>query len=206
MVWKTPAYTVTVPAVTGITLTARAGGSSSRILNSLFSANSGSGVYNSGSDVTISGNVFSGNAFPKSLASYGGGVYNAGSNVIVRGNVFSANSAHYGAAIWWSGSGSILYNTIVGNTSCVGTGGGIHLDSGFSIIHHNTLVDNSGYALYNNNGGTTHVDARYNGWGTTDEGIIQGLICDWFDDGNKTIVDYAPCLKTFTTDLIAPSR
>jgi hypothetical protein len=213
---------------------ARVGGSSSRLLNSLFSANSGGGVHNSGSDViisgnvfsgnafpgdlgffgggvynsgfnvTISGNVFSGNAFPGDLDSFGGGVYNAGSSVIVSGNIFSANSAHYGGAIWWSGSGGILYNTIVGNTSSLGSG--IYLDSGFPVIRLNALVGNGGYALYNNNGGTTHVDARYNWWGTTDDGTIQGLICDWFDDGNKTIVDYAPYLTTLTADLSAPAK
>ncbi len=181
------------------------GGSSNRILNSLFSANSGGGVHNSGSNVTISGNVFSGNAFPGDLDFFGGGVYNAGSNVIVSGNIFSANSASYGGAIWWSGSGGILYNTIVGNTSSLGRGG-IYLDSGFPVIRLNALVGNGGYALYNNNGGTTHVDARYNWWGTTDDGTIQGLICDWFDDGNKTIVDYAPYLTTLTADLSTPAK
>ena len=225
------------------------GGDGSRVLNNTFSSNQGSGVSNSGSNVTISGNTssgnratyggggvynsgsnvtISGNTFSSNQTTYnGGGVYSGGSNVTISGNTFSGNQAssgggvsssgyevtisgntfsgNQGGGVWWSGSGSILYNTIVNNTSSGGTGG-IYLDSGLPVIRYNALVGNQGYALYNNNGGTTHVDARYNWWGTADDAAIQSLIYDWFDDGNKSIVDYAPYLTSLAADLSASSK
>jgi len=176
-------------------------GSNVTISGNTFSSNqttyNGGGVYSGGSNVTISGNTFSGNQ-----ASSGGGVSSSGYEVTISGNTFSGNQ---GGGVWWSGSGSILYNTIVNNTSSGGTGG-IYLDSGLPVIRYNALVGNQGYALYNNNGGTTHVDARYNWWGTADDAAIQSLIYDWFDDGNKSIVDYAPYLTSLAADLSASSK
>ena len=36
--------------------------------------------------------------------------------------------------------------------------------------------------------------AENNWWGTTDDGSIQGLIYDWFDQASLGILDYTPFL------------
>lgn len=182
-----------------------------------FVNNSGGGLYNGNSEVTIYDNTISGN----SASNNGGGLYISGSNVIIHDNIISANSTNRngggifgagiiynntvsnnsavqnGSGIYWSGSGTLAYNSIINNTiSDSGETGGVYVNSGYPTIRGNTIQDNDGYQLYNNNAyGDTHLDVRYNWWGTTNNGAIEDAFFDWRDDNSKSIVDYEPFLS-----------
>jgi len=164
-------------------------------------ANCGGGISNVGVSSSISGNTISGNS-----ATIGGGVHNSASLVTISDNTVTRNSALWwgGGIAWmsWDSSGNIAYNTIITNTS-PGSNGGIYVYYGYPTINYNILQNNSGYAIYNKNDfSPTHLDARYNWWGTVSDAAIQGMIYDWNDDITKSFVDYAP----FLTSSVLPKR
>ncbi|MGB0383472.1 MAG: exo-alpha-sialidase, partial [Ardenticatenaceae bacterium] len=175
--------------------------SSATIYNNTITGNqagTGGGLYNYASSVTIYDNTIRGN----SASNSGGGIYEAfSSNVTIRDNIISdndASSSAEGSGLYWSDSSGLLaYNTIINNTlSGSGTTGGLYVNGGYPKIQGNSLYNNSGYQLYNNNAfGETHLDARSNWWNTTDEEQIKTAIFDWLDDSSKSIVDYDPLLS-----------
>jgi uncharacterized repeat protein (TIGR01451 family) len=159
-------------------------------------ANNGGGIYSSGGSVTIRGNTINGNT---ANGAGGGGIYSSGTSLTINGNTIGGNTANGsgGGVYWWTDGGNIIYNTIVSNTSSSDSGG-IYVygeGNGSPTVHHNTIEDNQGHDLYNDKGfSSVRLDARYNWWGTADEGAIKGMIFDYWDDGSKGLVDYAPYL------------
>jgi len=92
----------------------------------------------------------------------------------------------------------ILYNDIQGNG-----GTGLYLNSsGTSFVHHNNISNEHTYELQNDSGAA--VDARYNWWGDSATGQMDGgnnpknigRIHDIFDNGTKGSVDYSEWLST----------
>jgi len=161
--------------------------------------NTGGGIRQEYADNTI----VSENVIRNNTATYGGGgLYSNSTNTQITHNMIQNNTAPYGGGIHYGDSGQLMFNTIVSNTSSTNAGG-IYLNGAYeSVIWKNTLQFNQGYALYNGHPSTSpHVDARYNYWGTSDDATIQTLIYDWFDDGTKSIVDYAPILTAPYTSL-----
>ena len=68
--------------------------------------------------------------------------------------------------------------------------------NGYPTIHHNSIQNNDGYALYNtNSSGGSSLNAENNWWGTAVNSEIQTLIFDWNDDANYGMVDYIPYLQ-----------
>ncbi|MDD5530100.1 MAG: T9SS type A sorting domain-containing protein [bacterium] len=151
--------------------------------------NGAGGIRNHGPAI-ITGNNISNN--------WGGGLCNTYDSVIITNNAISYNECSmwaYGNNIDNSGSNVIIkYNTII--------------DTGFGYYANDTLpsIYNSGagvvicstniYAKYCSvyNDSTDSLIARYNYWGTTDTGIIDTRIWDFYDNSSKGIVIYKPFL------------
>ena len=66
------------------------------------------------------------------------------------------------------------------------------------VIHQNALHDNTeyNYVLDGNTWNTTTLDARDNWWGTDDPEAIADTIWDFFDDGNRGVIDYTGFLDS----------
>ena len=188
-------------------------GSSTTIRDNIISNNSagfpggggGGGICNDDhSYAIISGNTISNN----SARFFGGGIYNTSHYpVVINSNIISGNTVTVGngdddgGGIYWrDGSGDVTYNTIISNTTASGSTGGVYVEyveEDYPNIHYNTIKDNDGYEIYNDNGfSTTRLDVRYNWWGATDEAAIKGMIFDWWNDGGKGLVDYNPYLTS----------
>jgi predicted outer membrane repeat protein len=100
--------------------------------------NYGGGIYCWSDSATIAENTISANSVAIT-GGYGGGISCQGDSIIITGNTISENAAKYaGGGI--NGSGKIMGNTIVGNTS-LGSAGGINMNwSG--VVTDNTIEGN----------------------------------------------------------------
>lgn len=158
-------------------------------------AANGGGIANEAESATIGGNIIGDNH----ATNEGGGIFNVQPSAAIYDNVIRENVADVeGGGIAWEGSaGDILYNSIFTNTTA-GSTGGIYVQDGdnYPLVHYNAFQGNAGYVLYNDNQinlfDPTHLNARYNWWGTADEVTILDLIYDGLDNPDKSLVDYNP--------------
>lgn len=137
-------------------------------------ANTGSSVFQTNSDVTITGlTITGGTAAPvtpddptaQTPPAYGGGIYNNGGDLTVDACMISGNSAQLGGGIAnVGGSLSLTNSTISGNTASsngASSGGGIYLDNslngfvGFVNISNSTISGNTGSGIAQNSGSST---------------------------------------------------
>jgi len=175
-------------------------------------SSNGGGIYLPPATVTISNNIISDNVFGGNYQ-YGGGIYTSGgpygghTGTIIHNNSIIRNSAYKASAVHYSGGDdqNFNYNTITGNVSTGNDSTYTVYVSSFPLFNYNNLYNNTGatYELFNaNSDGSEDVNAGNNWWGTEEESEIQAKIYDWYDDGTKGFVDYAPFLTSI--DSIAP--
>ncbi|MGB0386693.1 MAG: right-handed parallel beta-helix repeat-containing protein [Ardenticatenaceae bacterium] len=152
------------------------------------SANYGGGIYGTG---TFHDNTISGNS-----ASSGGGISGYGT---IYQNTISDNSAtDAGSGVYWRDDEGLLgYNTIVSNViSQTNETGGVYVYQSYPTLVGNNLDGNEGYAVHNNNPDEgPDLEARYNWWGTTDEGQIEGMVYHLIDNNTLGVAQYLPALS-----------
>ncbi len=169
--------------------------------------------------------VITRNSITDNKAGKGGGIFGGGQIV---NNCISGNSAQRGGGIYMSQK-SIMYNSIINNTSQIGSVIDIYIAdntdsfsynsitgnkttgedpvysigiSSLPLFSFNNIFDNTTtYELYNNNGFLSpNLNAKNNWWGTSSDALIQNKIFDWVDDASKGIVEYSPFLTSMSTD------
>ncbi|MFM7585033.1 MAG: hypothetical protein ACKO9F_20225, partial [Caldilinea sp.] len=127
------------------------------------------------------------------MLSKAGGAYL--NNTFLQNSLVLSNTSEgdYGA-IWWRCGGALTHTRIAANTAVSPTGG-LFID-GRPVVNHNSLLDNSGYDLdTTSQSGNLRLNARYNWWGTTNDGSIEDAIFDWLDgDITRGFVNYQPYL------------
>ena len=122
-------------------------------------------------------------------------------------NLIAENTAptYSGAHVYLTAGGNsnaFTSNTVAGNTSTSGSGSVLFLSGDGDFSNNNIYGNASTYATYlgsdgavvNWTGHSLDLAAENNWWGTTDDGSIQGLIYDWFDQASLGILDYTPFL------------
>jgi parallel beta-helix repeat protein len=150
--------------------------------------------------------------------------YHGSNSNALSGNIIQNNTSQNGS-IYIDGSSNCTFshNIITGNHTDAGTTGGIYV-TGTSTYYSSTFLtnysahislagdpntgtyniihSNDGYQIYNDNpfdvDGQYDVNAIYVQWGTSDFGIIEDLIYDWFDDSSK---DFVVCWP-FVTEIL----
>lgn len=161
-------------------------------------AENGGGIYSSGGDtivgVTVTNNTASG---------YGGGIYlESGSTIshtLIAYNQMT-QSGGLGAGLYCSCDStdslqtmSVISNTAPGNQTAAG------LDVyGHPLLRDNSLCGNTPYDLGDRNAfsSSSTLDATKNYWGTTQSGVIQNHIYDFFKNGSLERVVYIPYLTS----------
>jgi hypothetical protein len=146
-------------------------------------ATSGGGVLNQGTQLTITNDVFSGNA----AVLYGGAIYNNGGVLSVSNSTFTGNTAQYGlgGAIDNSGTATISSSTFTGGEAY--QGGAIDNKAGTLSITNSTLEQNTGTlggAIFNNATATITDSTIANDSTSFDGGGIANDL-----DGTMTIVN-----------------
>lgn len=68
------------------------------------------------------------------------------------------------------------------------------------LINNNNFIANNHQYYINNEMQQFDIDATNNYWGTCENDTIDTHIFDWFDNADKSIVDYLPILKEINTD------
>ncbi len=172
------------------------------ILNNIVSYNDGIGVVIDWGGRIISHNIITDNT---TLAD-ASGIRVAGGYPTITFNSILRNTAMNNAALYLNyssyGEGNVAANTLMDNVSTeVSNPRTVYIHNGNPPFNSNNIYRNNGYALYNNNPqGSATLNAENTWWGTASSTAIQALIYDWFDDSNKSIVDYSPYLTGINTD------
>ena len=115
--------------------------------DSVYSNDSGGGLYNNHSNLTLTNVTFSDNV----AANYGGGLYNNSGNSTLTNVTFSGNSASWGGGLFNASANgacnntpavTIINSTFSGNSASVGSG--IYNSNGVLKIDSSTIVSNVG--------------------------------------------------------------
>ena len=77
---------------------------------------------------------------------YGGGIYNAGSNLTISSTWVISNAAQYGAGVYHAGGELNLFNAVLADNhnpnTQTGNGGGVYIADGMAVVESNTFVSN----------------------------------------------------------------
>ncbi|NJN92670.1 MAG: DUF11 domain-containing protein [Anaerolineales bacterium] len=107
---------------------------------------SGGGIYNEGSDVTVSGVRLADNT-----ARLGGGLYSGAGNLLLQNNLLHGNNAssggNGGALYVTAGTATLEHNTFYDNQA-QGNGGAAYINNGSFIVTNTIFATNTGNALY----------------------------------------------------------
>jgi len=180
---------------------------SQNIFSNSSHSSGGGGICVYSSTVAISGNMISQNSASSNDSGYGGGIRASGTVAISDNTIIdNSTSNRDGAAIYYSGSGSITYNTIRNNKSEVSGDTNALYIAAYPNINYNSITDNQTEftIYYASSYGSPNLDATNNWWGTTDEMEIGMTIYDYFADPTKAIVDFYPFLTSSPSGLSAP--
>lgn len=158
------------------------------------------------SNQTISNNVIACNrayndgALFLSSASYPGSTLTVSDNSIIGNTAIRDSIVHIDS--YNDSLDTFQHNLLTQNLDSSSVSNSLRVN-GFPAIGYNNLFNNfHDYEINNTNtAGATHVDAKNNWWGTSNETKIQARIFDWFDDVTKGIVDYAPYDSLARTDV-----
>ena len=157
-------------------------------------ASEGGGIYNSGSNSSISGNLVENNSNSEEFSSAkGGGIYNSGANTTINNNTIHNNSLStcdylpydcQGGGIYNSGANTTIKDNEISGNTIVGfanrdlsdvSGGGIYNSANDTIIDGNTITGNSVPVAFSTHGvgicnKETSVTIQYN--------TVTGNFCD----------------------------
>jgi hypothetical protein len=173
------------------------------IINNMIRNNDAGGInfYATAGNLTISYN--------KIIRNKGTGIYcNYGENVYIRNNLILLNNDS-GIVIEEEYSVLIEHNTILNNSDLIDSqGGGIDYtrneEESKTKIRYNNIFNNSPYDARN----SWELDGNIsnNWWGTTETGVIEQNIFDYYDDFNKGKLNYTPFLMELDLEAPDPSE
>ncbi len=163
------------------------------------------GIQIAGATGTYNGNTITDNTAGRD----GGGVrLNGGSGHTFVGNLIDGNSAGArGGGVFLNASSTTWADNQVTNNAAATQGGGIHNNQAGTSLEgdsvddvFNTLIGNTaplGSAIFHNvaNGAAGNLDAQYVCWGTNDQGVVQTMIHDFFDNAALAIVFTFPLVE-----------
>jgi parallel beta-helix repeat protein len=152
--------------------------------------------HNSGNTATYTNNIITGNT----AIDDGGGLYLQGSGHLLADNLVQDNFAgDLGGGAFINGTNSTWHrNTIIENEALAGGGlynnqkgtsvAGDEMANEYNVIAYNTAITAS--AIYHNvpNGADGNLPAEWVCWGTTDQGVVQTMIWDFFDDSSLGLI------------------
>ncbi len=148
-------------------------------------------------------NILTDNTITGNSALYGGIYLSFGINTLT-GNTITGTEANSSIYLW-GGTTTLTGNTITSNmTDYYGV---IYLTrEATAAINNNSIYDNEGNAIYNNNPASEpDVNAQSNWWGTTDATAIEDLIYHQTDDSTLGKVDYSNFLTAPPSEEATPT-
>ncbi|MEW6077330.1 MAG: right-handed parallel beta-helix repeat-containing protein [Thermodesulfobacteriota bacterium] len=141
---------------------------------------SGGGIH--AIESVVSDNVVSGNR-----SNEGGGVYSE--HCELSHNLIKGNTAFDGSGFFHIGGGVIQYNTVTANQGTRPERSAAVALSGNPFIEDNNIVAPNGYAVkFLSHSLSPDLKADNNYWGTTDQAVIDELICDWMENTQVGLV------------------
>jgi hypothetical protein len=163
-------------------------------ISSNYAQTHGSGIYNVYGNMNIDHCEIYAN-YGTHPSTEGGGIYNdLDSTVNISRSTIKENSATNGGGIYvWGSTTLFSYCTITGNTA-TSEGSGIYITGQITINIKNSNLNNSNYNIYLTS--SSHVNATYNYWGTTDTDLINQSINDYYDSYELGKVIYEPFLTS----------
>lgn len=172
------------------------------------------GMQIGGSNGMYTDNTITGNSAGRD----GGGMrLNSGSGHTFVGNLIDDNTAGArGGGVFLNASSTTWSDNLITNNAATTQGGGVHNnqtgntfagDSGANVF--NTITGNTaplGSAIYHNvaNGASGNLAAAFVCWGTTDQGVVQTMVHDFFDNAALGIVFTFPLVEECGPPACAP--